>query len=281
MGKSCQSCGKKLSLFASGTMCKECRVEQEAEAAIRKAALYTELSNMQSEILQSKGVAEHHLHLLKKHDRQSLMDFYSRIYEAFEADKELEECEIDTLRAIQQASALSNEDIDFDGRVRPYIYINSLRQEGKLPTVNLQVDGGSPPVFKKGEVVHFADTAVLKEIRSINLGYQGGSHGVSIPLGGGVRYRVGAHKGHIQREDKLVETSKGVLVITSHRLFLHPFPGRKPMSIPLTKIISYQCFGNGIEVYKEGREKGYFLSTTQSGSVEMFGLCLGHLLAQA
>ena len=146
--------------------------------------------------------------------------------------------------------------------------------------MNLQIEGSSPVILKKGEVVHFADKAVLKEVKSVSLGYSGGSHGVSFPIGGGIRYRVGAHKGHIQREDRLLETSRGALIISNQRLFLHPSPGHKPLSIPLNKILSYQCFGNGIEVYKEGREKGYFLSIEKSGSVELFGLCMGHLLGQ-
>jgi hypothetical protein len=55
-------------------------------------------------------------------------------------------------------------------------------------------------------------------------------------------------------------------------------PGNKPVSIPLTKVLSYNCYNNGIEVYKEGREKGYFFSVKDSGAVELFGICLGFLL---
>lgn len=82
------------------------------------------------------------------------------------------------------------------------------------------------------------------------------------------------------REDRLLETSRGVLIISNQRLLLHPSAGHKPLSIPLNKILSYQCFENGIEVYKEGREKGYFFSIDKGGSVETFGLCIGHLLKQ-
>ena len=52
----------------------------------------------------------------------------------------------------------------------------------------------------------------------------------------------------------------------------------KPVSIPLNKVLSYNCYNNGVEVYKEGREKGYFFSVKDSGAVELFGLCLGFLL---
>jgi hypothetical protein len=103
---------------------------------------------------------------------------------------------------------------------------------------------------------------------------------MSFPIGGGIRYRVGAHRGHIVKEDRFVETSKGILLITNKRLFLHPFPGRKPVSIALDKILSYQAYGNGLEVYKEGSDKGYFFSIWKIGSVELFGLCLSHLLSQ-
>ena len=59
---------------------------------------------------------------------------------------------------------------------------------------------------------------------------------------------------------------------------LQPAPGNKPVSIPLSKVLSYNCYNNGVEVYKEGREKGYFFSVNDSGAVELFGLCLGFLL---
>ncbi len=280
MAKFCDICGKKLSLFSGGTICKECKVAQEAEVAKKIAGLSTELSNMQGEILNTKDISERQIELLKKQDKQSLINLYSKTYEEFESNKELDESEINTLKKIQDAFNLSNEDVNFDDRVKPYIYVYSLKKEGTLPTLNLQIDSGSQVVFKKGEVVHHADKAILKELKSVSLGYSGSSHGVSFPIGGGIRYRVGANRGHIVKEDRLLETSKGALIISNQRLFLHPSLGHKPLSIPLNKILSYQCFGNGIEVYKEGREKGYFFSIAKSGSVELFGLCLAHLLKQ-
>jgi hypothetical protein len=280
MAKLCKNCGKKLSFFTSGTLCKECKTAQEAERSIIEAEQSAQLSQIEKEILTTKNVTEQQLELLRKQDKQSLLKLYSRLYDQFEADKEFEEEEIETLRKIQEAFSLTDEDIKFDERIRPYIYVNMIKKEGKLPSVNLRIEGGGQVILKKGEVVHFADTAVLKELKSVSLGYSGGSHGISFPIAKGVRYRVGAHRGHIVKEDRFVETSRGVLIITTQRLFLHPFPGHKPVSIPLNKILSYQCFNNGIEVYKEGREKGYFFAIGKSGSVELFGLCFGHLLGR-
>jgi hypothetical protein len=51
-------------------------------------------------------------------------------------------------------------------------------------------------VLKRGESVHYVTPAALKEIKTVSLGYSGGSRGVSIPLpikigGAPIRYRVG------------------------------------------------------------------------------------------
>jgi len=280
MAKHCQCCGRKLGFFAGGTICKECQAAQEAEIALKQAESQAEVKRIQDEIVATKDITDEQIARLQNRNTQALVSLYLGVYESFEANKELDETEISALKKIQEAFGLTNEDVGFDDRVRPYIYVNCIRTEGALPTVNLQIEGSSPVVLKKGEVVHFADAAVIKEIKSVSLGYKGGSHGVSIPIGGGMRYRVGAHRGHIQREDRLIETSRGALIITNQRLFLQPYPGHKPLSIPLTKVLSYQCFENGIEVYKEGREKGYFFAMAKSSSAEISALCLGHLLKQ-
>ena len=280
MAKLCKNCGKKLSFFTSETICTVCKNAHDKLYKEHKRVYESELSKIEEEILAIKKITEQQLELLRRQDTQSVIEFYSRLYDQFEADKELEEQEIETLQKIQEAFSLTNEDIKFDERIRPYIYVNAIKKEGKLPSINLRIEDGGKVILKKGEIVHFANAAVLKELKSVSLGYSGGSHGISFPIIKGIRYRVGAHRGHMVKEDKLVETSRGALLITTQRLFLHPFPGYKPVSIPLNKILSYQCFNNGIEVYKEGREKAYFFAIGESGPVEIFGLCLGHLLEQ-
>lgn len=240
----------------------------------------SELTKVEQEILITKTVNEQQLEILKGLDRESSLQLYSRIYKQFESDKELEEQELDTLLSIQKALGLTNKDIKYDERIKPYIYVLAIKKEGKLPLTELQLEGFGQVILKKGEIVHYGDVAILKEIKTVNLGYKGGSRGISFPIVKGVRYRIGAHRGHVVKEDRLLESSRGFLLVTSQRIFLQPLPGHKPVSIPLNKILSYQCFNNGIEVYKEGREKGYFFSLLNSSSVEIFGLCLNHLLGR-
>ena len=171
-------------------LCRDCEISYKAELARIEAELAAQLDKAEKEIIATKDVTEQQLELLKKQDKNSLINLYSKIYDQFESDKELEEEEINALQKIQEAFNLTNEDVKFDERVRPYIYVNTIRKEGTLPTVDLQIEGGTPVVLKKGEVVHFADTAVLKELKSVSLGYSGGSNGISFPIAKGIRYRA-------------------------------------------------------------------------------------------
>lgn len=269
--KKCSKCGKDLgifSFFSKANICKECEKE-----------LQQQLLSIQQEIIGSKSVSNEQIQILRKYDKKSLIDTFLNIYNELIKDKELEEKEIKALETYQNELSLTNEDIQYEDRIRPYIYVNKVRNENKLPIADLEIINLEKPILKKDEVVHYADNALLKELRSVNLGYSGGSHGVSIRIAKGISYRIGAHRGQIVKEDRLIPISQGVLIITNQRLLLHPSPGSKLVNIPLDKILSYHCYENGVEIFKEGREKGYFFEIKGKGSVEIFGICLGFLLA--
>ena len=280
MANFCTNCGKKFSFMErhdNNTLCSECR-------KTRINARQAQLDNLEQAIAASRTTTPEQLTLLKTYDHKKVLDLYYRLYNTFVADKELDERDIATLDDVQQAGGLSNQEVRFEELIRPYSYVSAIRTEGKLPVIHLTVEGTGPVILRKGEVVHYAHEATLNEIRRVSLGYRGGSHGVSIPLpfkigGSPIRYRVGQSRGQIVSEDKLTQTSAGVLVVTNQRIMLQPAPGNKPVSIPLTKVLSYNCYNNGVEVYKEGREKGYFFSVKDSGAVELFGICLGFLLS--
>ncbi len=280
MAKSCTICGKKLSFLSSlGTsICKECTLKQKEEEAQKKAKLYSERTKIMQEIVATKSVDDKQLEILKKHPKHDLIELYNEIFENFESDDELDENELESLQTIKSSLDLSNEDVNYETRVMPYHYVYMIKHENQLPTVNFSyADDASSVILKKGEEAHFATPSVLKELKTINLGYQGGSRGVSIRVMKGVSYRVGSHSGHVKKEEKLVESSRGYLLLTNKRIFLHPFPGCKPVSIPLNKVLSYNCFTNGIELYKDGRQKGYFFETTNEGASEIIGMCLGFM----
>jgi uncharacterized Zn finger protein (UPF0148 family) len=281
MANFCTNCGKKLPFLerhSGDTVCNEC---SDALANTQR----TQLASVEQSIATTRSYTPEQLALLKTYDHKTVLDLYYHLYNHFVSDKELDEHGITTLGAIQQAAGLTNEEVRYDELVRPYYYVSAIRTERKLPTIHLTVEGAGPVILRKGEVVHYGHEATLNEMKHVSLGYSGGSHGVSIPLplkiaGSPIRYRVGQSRGHIVSEDRLTKTSAGVLVVTNQRVLLHPSPGNKPVSIPLNKVLSYNCYNNGIEVFKEGREKGYFFSVKDSGAVELFGICLGFLLGE-
>ena len=151
--------------------------------------------------------------------------------------------------------------------------------------VELPVITVTDAIMKKGETAHYRTATVLKEIKTVNLGYSGASHGVSIPLpikvgGFPVRYRVGQSRGHIVKHDELLETSRGDLIVSNTRLFLNPSAGHKPLSVPVSKIASFHVYENGLEVWQDGKERPYLFVLDATAS-EICGLCLSKMLQAA
>jgi len=242
--------------------------------------LQDEIEEVENGIILLKDVKEGWISFLKTLDKKEILAVFFRLYNKFIDNKELDEKEIKILEILKTSLNLTNEDVNYFDDILPYLYVNAVRTGKKLPVLSVKREDGGQIVLKKGEETYCADNAVLKEMKSVSLGYKGGSTGFSFRIAKGVNYRIGGHRGHVVKEDRFVETSRGILLLTNKRLFMSPYPGNKPLNIPLNKILSHNCFDNGIEVYKEGREKGYFLSLGKSGSVEIFGICLGHLFNQ-
>jgi len=230
-----------------------------------------------NEIIKSNKILNEQIKILKEYSKSDIIDSFNFIYRHFIEDKELNEKEFELLDKFANELNLSKEDISFNENIRPYIFVYNIKEKNQLPETKLQNDEFNI-IIKKGEILHHADSAILKELKTVSLGYSGGSRGVSIRIMKGVNYRVGGHRGQIIKEDVWKETSRGALLITNQRLLLSPFAGNKPVSIPLNKILSYQVYENGIEVYKEGREKSFLFQINDSSSVEIFGICLGFLL---
>lgn len=292
--RQCLRCGKKLGLFDFSGYCRPCNAAFKAEEKAKRRAAEEERLRLQRErdertsAIENRLKSEHTLSdedasFLRTWEKPSLIDLYGRVLKSFEEDTLFSEPEVLALQTLQDTLGLTHKDIAWEERVAPYYYAFMIRDKAALPNVHLALDGISPVILKKGEVIHFVTQGpvIVREQRTVSLGYVGGSHGVSFPIPGlkGVRYRVGSHRGHMMKEERWVDTAQGILLITNQRLLLHPVAGSKPASIPLTKLLSYGAYGNGLSVYKEGREKGYFFAMT-GGQVEVAGLCLSFLTRQ-
>jgi hypothetical protein len=72
---------------------------------------------------------------------------------------------------------------------------------------------------KKGEHTLWSATGIFHETGRTPSQYVGGSSGVSIPVGAGIRFRVGAMRGQvIPGEELQVDKDQGVVMLTTERL---------------------------------------------------------------
>jgi hypothetical protein len=72
---------------------------------------------------------------------------------------------------------------------------------------------------KPGEHTLWSGEGIFHETGRTPSTYVGGSSGVSIPVGGGIRFRVGAMKGQvIPGEELQVDKDRGVVMLTNERL---------------------------------------------------------------
>ena len=94
----------------------------------------------------------------------------------------------------------------------------------KLITVFTAASNGEDSVpntlmQQKGEHTLWSATGIFHETGRTASTYVGGSSGVSIPVGGGIRFRVGAMKGQVIPGTELqVDKDQGVVMLTTERL---------------------------------------------------------------
>ncbi len=274
----CKKCNAPLSLserlMGSNGLCNKCK-NGEKEETEREIKLFI------SKLTLSKQITDEQLNVLKKYPKSHQIEVYNSLLSIFNSDSELDTNEISVLDRMINKLDFTYDEVKFTDTVYPYYFVAYIRENDRLPETSIGTGASlSQVVLKKGEIYHYGYLASLREKKVVNVGYSGGSAGVSVPVVKGVRFHVGKTRGHIIKNEQLVETSRGLLAITSQRVLLTPIQGFKPVSIPINKILTYSCYSNGIEIFKEGREKGYTFFVPSQGSVEIMGICLSHLLSQ-
>lgn len=119
--------------------------------------------------------------------------------------------------------------------------------DGRLPVVT------DPPILtKRGEQVHGVFRADLMKEVAVHE-FHGDTSGVSIPLGMGVRYRVGAVRGHSEVVgSELVAEDSGILAVTSTRTV---FSGlRKTLEFRHDRLVDLQEYADGLRFNVSGRQ---------------------------
>jgi hypothetical protein len=106
-------------------------------------------------------------------------------------------------------------------------------------------------VLKKNEVAATAVPATLCRFAT-QTRYVGGSHGVSIPLGHGFRYRISSYRGHPIQSQNLARVDTGQLVVTNQRLVF--LGAKRDVSTPLAKVLQVEPYSDAIGIGREGKE---------------------------
>lgn len=111
---------------------------------------------------------------------------------------------------------------------------------------------GSTLLLKPGESALFeAPVALLKEV--IDREFRGGSRGVSIPIGGGVRFRTGAVRGHVVTiGSHWANADTGTLTVTDQRVVYHG--GRKTLEFPFAKLATLNIYTDAIDLGVTSRQ---------------------------
>jgi hypothetical protein len=120
--------------------------------------------------------------------------------------------------------------------------------DGRLPDVTSQAQ----IMLKPGEKVHHVDAvSLMKEVTLRE--FRGGSHGVSIPIVKGVRFRTGSFRGRsVVVGSKLQVADQGGLWLTSLRAV---FAGqRKTIELPYAKLANLNVFTDGISFNMTNRQ---------------------------
>jgi hypothetical protein len=92
---------------------------------------------------------------------------------------------------------------------------------------------------------------LLKEV--IDRELRGSSQGISVPLGHGVRYRVGSARGHmVTIGSHWTDADEGALTLTGKRLVYHG--ERQTIEFPLVKLATLNVYGDAIAVGATNRK---------------------------
>lgn len=145
--------------------------------------------------------------------------------------------------------------------------------DGRPPTLT------DPPMLtKRGETAYGAfNAALMKE--AVRREFRGGSSGVSIPVGFGVRYRTGRFRGHsVVVGTDLVAEDTGVLVVTNLRSV---FAGsKKTLEFRHDRLVGMQQYRDGLRLNVSNRQTASLLKFSRGNSPTICAALITHAVAE-
>lgn len=119
-------------------------------------------------------------------------------------------------------------------------------------------------ILKTGEICHGVFQASLMKDVAVRQ-YRAGSNSVSIPLGAGMRYRVGAVRGHtVVVGTETVPADAGNLYVTSTRCL---FSGRaKTLEFRHDRLVNLEQYRDGLRLAVSNRQAPSLFRLAKGGS---------------
>lgn len=134
--------------------------------------------------------------------------------------------------------------------------------DGRLPEL---APGQSHLLLKRGETVHLeTGAALVKEV--VDREFRGGSQGLSIPLGHGLRYRTSAFRGKsVVVGSHLAVVDEGPIVVSSSRIVF--MGARRTMETPYSKLAGVDMFSDGVRIHASNRQTAQLFKVGIGGEV--------------
>ena len=156
---------------------------------------------------------------------------------------------------VAQAAVLTEKERVSDEVKRRKDVVSKLGFDALGLEADLKVNGIRPIqtslVLKPKEIAAVEVEATLCRFKT-KTEFVGGSHGVSIPLGHGFRYRVSSFRGHPVQSEYLAHLDAGKLIVTNKRLV---FLGTKrEVSTPIAKLLQIEPYSDALGIAREGKE---------------------------
>jgi hypothetical protein len=146
--------------------------------------------------------------------------------------------------------------------------------DGRPPTLD-----HAPILTKAGEVAYgWFSVALMKEV--VKREFRGGTAGVSIPIGGGMRFRTGAVRGRsVVVGSDLVAQDQGPLVITSTRTV---FTGaKKTLEFRHDKLVGIQQYTDGLRLNVSNRQTASLFKFGKGQSPTLASALISHAITTA
>jgi hypothetical protein len=217
-----------------------------------------------------------HLGLSQFEISKAVDSVYFSVVGRYTADRRITDEERASIEHIGKALGVSPEAISSASQSLDYFALLHALETSAFD--DLPATYSSNLILAKNEIDYFGVSGSMLEERVVRREMVGGSHGVSIPLVKGIRYRVGQSRGQLNSITGIVPVSYGEFTVTNQRL---AFSGdKKSVNAPFAKIQHLEMFADGLRFSMTNRQKPITIQFYTPESTELIGMYISRVLNQ-